>query len=101
MSDAKVKLAEARVAAAKARLGATAGELQRRIKPDGLMRVAVESVREKSAEIAEDAVAAARSRPTAAASAAAGVAALALRKPLGRLARRLFGRGNESQDPEL
>ncbi|MBV9840688.1 MAG: hypothetical protein JOY99_03975 [Sphingomonadaceae bacterium] len=101
MSDPKVKVAEARVAAAKARLTATAGEIQRRIKPDSLVREAVEGVREKSSEIAEDAVAVAKARPGTVASAVAGVAALTLRKPIGRLARRLFSRRNEKQDAEF
>jgi hypothetical protein len=101
MSDSKVRLAEAQAAAARARLTATAGELQRRLSPDELARGAVEGLREKSVELAGDAVAVARARPGAAASAAAGLFALALRKPIGRLARRMFSRRNESEAAEL
>jgi hypothetical protein len=101
MTDAKVKLAEAQAAAAKARLAATAAELQRRLRPDELARGAVEGLREKSAELAGEAVAAAKARPSAAAGAAAGLFALAFRKPIGRLARRLFSHRNENDAAEL
>ena len=99
--DARIRAAAARAAAAKARLSATAGEIQRRLSPDDVLRGAVDSVREKSAGLAEDALAAAKSNPAATAGAAAGVAAFAMRRPIGRLVRKLFSRRNESGASEL
>lgn len=89
-------LARAKVAAARGRLIGTAHQIQRRLRPDELARDALEGVRTKSAELAADALDVARARPGVSAGAAAGVAALVLRKPLVRLARRLLRRRNEN-----
>lgn len=88
--------AQAEVAAARARLLDTAHQLQRRLRPDELAREALEGVKIRSAEFAGEAVAAARARPVVSAGAAAGLLALLLRRPIGRLTRRLFDHGNET-----
>jgi hypothetical protein len=97
--DPEIGKAQAQVALAKARLLDTAQELQRRLKPDELVRGAMEGVREKSAEFAEDAVAAMRARPAASAGAMAAVIGLLFRKPLTGLVRRWFSHRNESAAP--
>lgn len=91
-AEEDVKLAEARVTEARSRLTGTVGDIQRRLHPQLLLRTAWDGVRETSVSLADDAVETAKARPGAAAGVAGVVAALALRRPLGRLVRRVFSR---------
>ncbi len=95
-----LRLAEARVTEARSRLAGTAGDIQRRLHPQLLLRNAWDGVRETSVSLADEAVETARARPGAAAGIAAGIAALALHRPLGRLLRRLVSRKRETIAPD-
>lgn len=85
---ADIEQAKRNATVAKARVQTTVGALKQRLNPKTIAADAVENVKGKTGAVGE----VARKRP-AAASAAAGVAALILlRKPLGKIARRLFSR---------
>ena len=75
MTDAP-EVAAARIAVerSRARVMATAQELQERLSPKTLARTTWQGVKEKGAEAAEDAVDAVRARPIAASSVVAAVA---------------------------
>jgi ElaB/YqjD/DUF883 family membrane-anchored ribosome-binding protein len=94
MSDSRiVDKAQAKVDAARARLLDTTQEIQDRLAPSRLLNEAMTDARTRSAALVRTAGDVARDRPaTIAAAAIAGVALIA-RKPLLRLGRRLFGRG--------
>jgi len=84
----EIEQAKRNAAVAKARMQTTVGALKQRLNPKTIAADAVENVKEKTSRAGD----LARARPGAA-SAAAGVAALILfRKPIGKLARRLFSR---------
>lgn len=84
----EIEQAKRNAAAAKARVQGTAGALKQRLHPRTLAADAAGTVKERTNVIGEQA----RQRPGAA-SAIAGVATLILfRKPLGKLAKRLFSR---------
>ena len=82
------QVAVARIEAerSRARLMATAHELQERISPRSLARDAWQGARNKGADLAEDAVDAVRARPVASGSAVAALALFLVRHPLFDLA---------------
>jgi hypothetical protein len=88
MSEDTPQIAAARVKAetARARLMATARELQLRISPRNLAQNAWEGAKLKGADMAEDAVDAVRARPIAATGIVAALALFLAREPLKDLA---------------
>jgi hypothetical protein len=86
------QIAAARIEAerSRARLMATAHELQERLSPRTMARDAWQGAKEKGADLAEDAVDAVRARPVAAGGALAAVALFLAREPLMELAGKLF-----------
>ena len=83
-------------ALAKARVQSTAGALKQRLKPANLAASAVGGMRRKSHAVGDKVAGTMRKRP-AASTVAAGIAALVLfRKPLKKLACRLFGKSRKS-----
>lgn len=90
MSDApEVSAARAEVERRRARLMATAHELQERVSPKTLARNTWQGAKEKGAGLAEDAVDAVRARPFAATGVVAGIAMFLAREPLMDLAGKL------------
>jgi ElaB/YqjD/DUF883 family membrane-anchored ribosome-binding protein len=100
MKGPKAKLAKAQYEAAQAkkRLASTLGALQYRLKPGTLMNHAWEGVRDKSSEMADDALAAVKERPRAASGVLATIVFFLARKPLGRAASKLFSRRKDEDD---
>ncbi len=88
----KLDEAEADAAAARARLADTLDEIQTRLAPSQLFGDAIDGIRTRSADLAETAGEIVRDRPATVAAGAAGVALLFARKPIARLAARLFSR---------
>ncbi|MFS0736260.1 DUF3618 domain-containing protein [Sphingomonas sp. 1P06PA] len=86
MSRATAKLRAAQVEAATARAGMAEAlaALQTRLDPRNIARSAIETVRERGEEFADDAVDLVRRRPVAAGAAAAAAVALVVQKPLRR-----------------
>lgn len=87
---AEITAARAEVEHRRARLMATAHELQERLSPSKLSRDAWQGAKEKGADLAEDAVDAVRARPIAATGAVAALAVFLAREPLMELAGKLF-----------
>jgi len=85
------EIAAARIEAERhrARLMATAQELQARLSPKSMAQNAWEGAKEKGADLAEDAVDAVRARPVAAGSVVAAIALFLAREPLLDLAGKL------------
>lgn len=79
----------------RARLMATAQELQHRLAPGTLARNTWEGAKEKGADLAEDAVDAVRARPLAATGVVAAVTMFLARAPLMGLAGKLTGGGKK------
>ena len=77
----------------KARLMATAQELQDRLSPKTLTRNAWQGAKEKGADLAENAVDAVRKRPVAATGVVAAIALFIAREPLMDLAEKVVGKG--------
>jgi hypothetical protein len=71
---------------AKKRLASTAGALQYRLKPATIANQAWEGVRDKSSELADDALQAVKERPGAASGALAAIVVFLARHPLWRAA---------------
>ena len=86
----EVAAARAEVDRSRARLMATAHELQERLKPRTLARDAWEGAKDKGAGLAEDAVDTVRARPFAATGVAAAIAVFLAREPLIDLAHQLY-----------
>lgn len=96
MTDsAQVEAARAEVERSRARLMATAHRLQERLSPKVLARDAWQGAKEKSADLAEDAVDAARARPLATTGIVAAVTMFLAREPLMDLAGRLMDGAKE------
>jgi len=85
----QVAAARIEVERSRARLMATAQELQERLSPKTLARGAWEGAKMKGADFAEDAVDAVRSRPVAATGVVAALALFLAREPLMDLASKL------------
>lgn len=88
----KLDEAENDVLRARARLMETLDEIQSRVAPSQLFDDALSGVKARSADLAESAGEVVRDRPATVAASAAGVALLLARKPIARIARRLFSR---------
>lgn len=98
MSAPDLARAAAEVRRARQRLSSTLAELQARLKPGTLATNAWEGVKERSGEMADDAVQAVKARPVIV---SAGLAAFALflaRAPLKSAVSRLFSADEESED---
>jgi len=85
----EVAAARISVERSRARLMATAHELQDRLSPKRLTRHALQGAKEKGADLAEDAVDAVRSRPLATTGVIAAIAMFLAREPLADLAGKL------------
>lgn len=84
MKSADARLAQAKYEAEQARrlLASTAGELQHRLHPSTIAHNAWDGVRERSGEIAEDAIHAVKERPVKASGVVAAVALFLAREPI-------------------
>jgi ElaB/YqjD/DUF883 family membrane-anchored ribosome-binding protein len=94
--DLKIEQAKESARAARARLFATLGRIQDRFRPQTLAQDVWREVRDRSTEIADDAVNIARARPLATGAVAAGVLLFAARQPLLRTMSRLFSKPEET-----
>ncbi|MFL6856989.1 MAG: DUF3618 domain-containing protein [Allosphingosinicella sp.] len=90
MSASELIAARAEAEAARARLTATVGELQRRLSPSTLAGNAWDGVKERTGEAAEGAVEAVKARPVAVSGALAAFALFLARKPIRSAVSRLF-----------
>jgi ElaB/YqjD/DUF883 family membrane-anchored ribosome-binding protein len=88
--DAQVAAARDEVERRRARLMATAHELQGRLSPKTLARSTWQGAKEKGADLAEDAVDAVRARPLAATGVVAAITMFLAREPLMDLAGKLI-----------
>jgi hypothetical protein len=97
MKAAEAQLARAQYEAeqAKKRLASTMGALQYRLKPGTLMNNAWEGVRDKSTDLADDALQAVKERPGAASGVVAAVLIYLARDPLWRVVSKIFARNEE------
>jgi len=95
-----VELVKARIEAeaARRRLTATIGELQQRLKPATLATNAWEGMKDKSGELAEDAVQAVKSRPVAVSAVLAAVTLFLARAPIKSAVAGLFS--DDAEEPE-
>src|SRR6476469_10333620 len=90
MADtAEIVAARAEVDRRRARVMATAHDLQERLSPKTLARGALQGAKEKGADLAEDAVDAVRARPLAAGGVVAAITMFLAREPLMGLAGKL------------
>lgn len=95
MTDsAEIVAARMEVNRARARLMATAQELQDRLSPRTLAKGAWEGAKEKGADIAENTVDAVKSRPLAATGVMAAITMYLAREPLIGLASKVVGKRN-------
>jgi hypothetical protein len=100
MKKPEADLARAQYAAiqAKKRLASTAGALQYRLKPATIANHAWEGVRDKSNELADDALQAVKERPAAASGVLAAIVVFLARHPLWRAATRIVSRGGDEDE---
>jgi hypothetical protein len=98
MSANELKLAKQEAELARRRLTATAAELQLRLKPGTLAQNAWSGVRDKSGEIADDAVEAVKARPVPVAAALTAFTLFLARAPLKAAVSRLFSGSEEDED---
>jgi hypothetical protein len=94
MSADDLRLAKREAELARGRLAATAAELQERLRPGTLASHAWAGVKDKSGEIAEDAVQAVKARPVAVSAALAAFTLFLARAPI----RSAVGRLLDSED---
>ena len=92
MSAKQIYEARQRADAARRHLLATATELQERLRPGTIASNAWEGVKDKSGEIADDAVEAVKARPVAAASVLAAFTLFLARHPIKSAVSRLFAK---------
>ena len=85
--------------AARARLAATVAELQQKLKPGNLASNAWEGVKDKSGELADDAVQAVKGRPVAVSAALAAFTLFLARAPIKSAVSRLIS-GDEETEAE-
>ena len=98
MSVAGISIAKQEAERARLRLAATAAELQQRLRPGTLASNAWEGVKDKSGEIADDAVEAVKSRPVPVAAVLTAFTLFLARAPLKAAVSRLFD--SDSDEPE-
>lgn len=104
MSLAEIEQAQRAARLARTRFDATLGEVQERLRPANLAGEAWVGVKEKSADLADDAVEAVKARPGMVSLALGAVALFFARKPIGRAVGGLVSRdedGIEAAPPEL
>ncbi|HEX6374371.1 MAG TPA: DUF3618 domain-containing protein [Allosphingosinicella sp.] len=99
MSADPLRLAKQEAERARRRLAVTAAELQQRLKPGTLASHAWEGVKDKSGEIAEDAVEAVKARPVVVSAALAAFTLFLARTPIKSAVGRLLD-GGENQEPD-
>jgi hypothetical protein len=92
MSAKEIENARREADAARRRLLATASELQERLRPGTIASNAWEGVKDRSGELADDAVEAVKARPVAAASVLAAFTLFLARHPLKSAVSRLFSK---------
>ena len=90
MSAPELVLAKREAEQARRRLAAAAAELQQRLKPGTLASSAWSGVKDKSGELADDAVEAVRARPVIVSAALAAFTLFLARRPLAAVASRLM-----------
>ena len=93
MSIESLQQAKTDAVAARARFLDTLGEAQQRLKPGNLANEAWTGVKDKTAEAAGNAVDAVKKRPGALALVLGGLTLFFARKPIGRAAKKVVGRG--------
>lgn len=98
MSGDDIRLAKQEAELARRRLAGTAAELQQRLKPGTLAHNAWTGVKDKSGEIADDAVEAVKARPVPVAAALTAFTLFLARAPLKAAVSRLFSGGEEDED---
>ncbi len=98
MSAVELIMAKQEAERARRRLAATAAELQQRLKPGTIASNAWAGVKDKSGEIADDAVEAVKARPVPVAAALAAVTIFLARAPLRSAVSRLFSGSGEDED---
>lgn len=96
-STRALEQAQIAVHEARRRLASSASALQHRLKPGTLMSNAWEGVRDKSGEMADDALKAVKRRPLTVSGVAAAVAIFLARDPLWHLLSDFFSRGEEAE----
>lgn len=98
MSANDIKLAKQEAELARRRLAGTAAELQQRLKPGTLASHAWAGVKDKSGDLAEDAVEAVKARPVAVSAALAAFTLFLARAPIkAAVGRLLDGDGEDDQ----
>ena len=98
MSLEAIEQARRDALAARARLERTLATLQQRLRPGSLAEEAWDGVKDKSADLAEGALQAVKSRPRAVSLALGALALFLARQPLKRAASRLISGGGEGND---
>ena len=101
---AGIEQAKREAVRARARLERTLAEVQQRLSPGNLAGEAWDGVKDKSADLAEGALQAVKSRPKAVSLAVGALAVFLARQPLKRAVSRLIsgdGEGNEDEGAEL
>ncbi|HEX8381271.1 MAG TPA: DUF3618 domain-containing protein [Allosphingosinicella sp.] len=98
MSANELKLAKQEADIARRRLAATAAELQERLKPGTLAHNAWAGVKDKSGELADDAVEAVKARPVPVAAALTAFTLFLARAPLKSAVAWLFSGRDEDED---
>jgi Protein of unknown function (DUF3618) len=96
MSADELRLAKQEAERARHRLAATAAELQQRLKPGALAHNAWSGVKDKSGELADDAVEAVKARPMPVAAVLAAFTLFLARAPI----KSAVGRLLDGEDPE-
>jgi hypothetical protein len=95
MSATQIIRAKAEAELARQRLTTTIGDVQTRLSPGTLANNAWEGVKDKSGEIADDAVEAVKARPVASGAVLGAVLLYMARSPIKSAAARLFGSGHK------
>ncbi|MGA9582844.1 MAG: DUF3618 domain-containing protein [Allosphingosinicella sp.] len=98
MSAGELTMAKQEAERARLRLAATAAELQQRLKPGTIASNAWAGVKDKSGEIADDAVEAVRARPVPVAAALAAFTLFLARAPLKSAVSRVFAGRSGDED---
>ena len=93
----RIEQAKREVERARGQFASTVGALQYRLKPANLMSSAWDGVREKSGEMADDAIQTVKDRPVAASGVLAGIIVFLAREPLWRMALGFF-RSDEEEE---
>ncbi|HEV2816590.1 MAG TPA: DUF3618 domain-containing protein [Allosphingosinicella sp.] len=104
MSAAGIEQAKREAMLARQRFAGTLAELRERLQPGNLAGEAWDGVKDKSADLAEGALQAVKSRPKAVSLALGALAVFLARQPIKRAVSRLISgeaEGNEEDDAEL